>query len=113
MHINFIKKLLNLKRENIILSNGNIKNDVFNIDLELKRLDHICPKCNSKTNKVHDYRIRKIKHGLINGYKKIVYYKWRRYVCNKRNCRFPENKNFVDRLAKLSNLANNLIVKSQ
>ena len=110
MHTNFIKDLLNLKEDNVIFSNGTIVKDCFYIDLELERINHKCPKCSSITNKVHDYRTRKIKHGNINGYKGIVYYKRRRYVCNKCKCRFPENNTFVDRFAKISNLTNSLII---
>lgn len=53
---NYIQLLLNLK-------------DVFIIDFDshsftiaLPRKFHTCPCCGNKTNKVHDYRLQKIKH---------------------------------------------------
>nr|WP_170875363.1 transposase [Virgibacillus pantothenticus] len=51
---------------------------------------------------MHDYRIQKIKHDLIFGWRTALFYRKRRYVCEKESCgkQFYEDNALVERLSK-------------
>ena len=66
------------------------------IHLEMERISHTCPECKNKTNKVHDYRLQKIKHLAWFQRKTEIWYKKRRYSC-KCGKRFLERNSFVSR----------------
>ena len=63
------------------------------------------------TSYVYDYRIRKLKHGYVNGYYININYKRRRYICKCCNTKFPENNSIVEKYAKITNLNKQLIVE--
>jgi len=111
MHNYITKKVLGFKDENIKILDFIEKKENITIKIELKRVDHGCPRCGSITDKVHDYRIRKFKHGNLNGYNLSIKYNRRRYVCKECNKKFPEDNNFIDSYSKISNQLNNLIIK--
>lgn len=110
MHINDIKKLLHLKDKDIIITNFNYESSNAILNIEFKKANQTCPNCRNTTSYVHDYRTRKFKHGNVNGYNLIVLYKRRRYVCINCSKRFPEQNEFIDRYAKISNQLNNMIL---
>ncbi len=62
---------------------------------------HPCPACNRYTTKVHDYRIRKIKHLKFFERLSILFYRHRRYKCA---CgkRFSEETTFVKKYQRFS-----------
>lgn len=70
--------------------------------------EHSC--CNCKTKYVHDYRIKTIKHGYVNGYLIILKYKRRRYIRKKCNTKFPEYNSFVEKHHKKSKINKFLIL---
>jgi transposase len=103
-------KLLGFEDENIIFHKVSETDGLIYINLSLKRSFHKCPHCSTLTNKVHDYRVRKIKHAAYTGYKAIINYNRRRYVCTSCNHRFPEPCLFVNRFNKISNHTRNIIL---
>lgn len=72
---------------------------VLHVEMEVKV--HRCPRCGERTNKIHDYRIQKIKH--LKWFERLTYlfYNKRRYACS---CgkRFAENNPIVQRFKRLS-----------
>ena len=110
MQDNYINDLLELKGENIILRDFYKEGKNRHLYIELKRKEHICPKCGTKTDIVHDYRVRTIKHQCSMGYHDIIHYRRRRYVCPQCNKRFPETNNFVNRYHKISYHTMKLII---
>lgn len=66
------------------------------LHVEMERKPHTCPQCKKKTDKVHDYRLQRIKHLGWFQRKTEIWYKKRRYSCE---CgkRFLERNSFVSR----------------
>jgi len=56
-----------------------------------------CPECGSSTKKIHQYRHRKIKHGLLNDRQVILSLKVRRFKCKKCHKVFSEKIDGIDR----------------
>lgn len=75
------------------------------IHLEMPRKPHTCPSCQQQTEKVHDYRIQKVKHLKWFERPTLLFYKRRRYVCA---CgkRFAENAPFLQRYQRFSKEGN-------
>lgn len=55
-------------------------NGIF-IDLTLNVKEHHCPLCQSPTTKIKDYRVKKIKHSVLNPVPCTIHYRARRYIC--------------------------------
>ena len=90
------------------------KNDMpneYEVNIRLKRTNHICPTCGSSTNHICDYRDRLLKAPKI--FKNSIYinYKQRRYFCPKCRKRFIENNNIVEKHSKISNIGVNSIIE--
>lgn len=103
MHLNHITKLLGIKSKNVIVNDVFYSGSDLFVSLSMKKMWHTCPRCGSRTKKVHDYRKQsKIKHGKISGYKTYILYKKRRYVCKQCNTRFTESNDFVGRNSRIS-----------
>lgn len=113
MHKNYIKKLLNLQGKNIILDEKltNISENTLSIYISKKITECVCPSCNSKTKKIHDHRIQKIKHSPVNGYITYLYLKKTRLFCTNCGKKFYMNYNdIVNPRFRCSNeLFNNII----
>ena len=64
--------------------------------VSLPRKPHPCPTCGRKTEKIHDYRMQKVKHLKWFERLTVLFYKRRRYACA---CgkRFSETSPFVDK----------------
>jgi len=103
MHEQFINDLIEMKDPNVIITNSFTDKGVKHIYIEEIRRAHKCPSCGENTSRVHDYRVRKIKHQYSLGNKVILHYNRRRYVCLKCNKRFPEDNQFVEKHHKISN----------
>lgn len=75
--------------------------EVICIYIEMEHKTHCCPECGSETNRIHDYRLQKIKHLKWFERKTQLFYKRRRYVCS---CgkRFPEKNSFVEHYQRSS-----------
>ncbi len=70
--------------------------EIIRIYVEMDRQENRCPKCGNKTNRIHDYRVQKVKHLKWFERKTELFYRRRRYVCT---CgkRFAEANSFVER----------------
>lgn len=107
----YIKNLLRIKDEHLKVRRIETIDQVMEVHIDYTQGYHTCPKCELKTSRVHDYRIKRIKHGVINGFKVYLNYKRRRYVCKSCGTRFPEPNTFVTRFSKISNVTKHHILK--
>ena len=107
----YIKNLLRIKDEHLKVRGIETVDNTMEVHVDFTQGYHTCPKCALKTCKVHDYRMKRIKHGVINGYKVYLNYKRRRYVCKSCGTRFPEPNTFVTRFAKISNVTKHHILR--
>jgi transposase len=75
--------------------------ETIRIFVEMERKIQRCPCCQSRTSRVHDYRVQKIHHLKMFERKTQIFYRRRRYVCE---CgkRFSERNNFVKRYQRTS-----------
>lgn len=102
MHTNnCIKNLLGFK--DAIITKV-LDNNCFEIYLEMKKKPHTCPRCNSETRRVHDYRIQRVKHLPFFLKPTVLIIKKRRYRCNVCGKRFYENIEFLPRYHRITNL---------
>lgn len=92
--------LHNIKEEYI--EDTYITNGTFVFKIKLPRVTHTCPKCASKTDKIKDYRVRKINFGAMQGHKVQGEYKQRRYHCPLCKAAFSEENPFVNRYYQMS-----------
>jgi len=78
------------------------RDGVYHIHLEKERNPHVCPSCESVTDKVHDYRTQKVQHTKIFSRDTVIFYRKRRYACA---CgkRFYEKNQLVERYQRQSN----------
>ena len=92
---NFTTKLVGLQE--IIIKNMETTEEKIEITIEMPVKTHICPQCKNVTNRIHDYRIQKIKDTPAFGKKVVLIFKKRRYVCKECCKRFVEQNTFVSR----------------
>ena len=72
------------------------------LKVEMKRKPHICPCCCHSTQRVHDYRMQKIKDILAFGSYTIIILRKRRYCCQSCGKRFYENIDFLPRYHRMT-----------
>jgi len=84
-----------------IITNVEEREEKVVFHLEVERKVHKCPECGLETNKVHDYRLQKIKHLKLFERMTEIWYKRRRYACS---CgkRFSEENLVVERYQRAS-----------
>ena len=111
MHDNYTLKLLDLKDEHLKVTKIDRQNGKYYAHVKYSHGYQICPHCGSITSKIHDYRTKVIKHGVINGEFGYLVYHMRRYVCKCCFKKFNEPHNFVEKYGKVSNLTKRLILK--
>ena len=85
-------KLLGL--EDVIVKNVYENESACCIEIELPRRKHICPRCQSETERIHDYRIQRVKDIDMRGVHTYLYLRKRRYVCGACGKRFYEKNAF-------------------
>lgn len=97
--MNFNMKIPGLKE--VIIENIEEIDERIALYISLPVKPHQCPSCQSFTQKVHDYRIRKINHLKFFERLTVLFYRRRRYACS---CgkRFSEDSSFVDRYQRYS-----------
>lgn len=101
--MNNITELLNLKDEDIEdLTVINEKDNSKTFYIKLKRKLEHCPTCGSKSIIVKDYKLKIIKHPILNGIKCNIKYKCRRYKCKLCGKTFYEQNSFVDENSNIS-----------
>ena len=111
MQENYINDLIEIKDDNSIITKSFTEEGIKHIYIEQVLRPHKCPNCGDNTQRVHDYRVRKIKHQYNLGNKTLLHYKRRRYVCLVCKKRFPEDNNFVEKHHKISIHTKKLILK--
>ena len=94
-------KLLGL--EDVIVKNVYEETESCHVELELPRRIHACPCCGALTDKIHDYRIQKIKDLPVHGKHTYLHLRKRRYVCSKCKKRFFEDNSFLPRYHRVTN----------
>ena len=94
-------KLLGL--EDVIVKNVYEDAEGCHIEMELPRRVHICPCCGASTDRIHDYRMQKIKDLPIGGRNTYLHLRKRRYVCESCGKRFFEDNCFLPRYYRLTN----------
>lgn len=87
--------------EETIITKTEIREGQYIIHFEMPLKVHHCPKCREETQRVHDYRITKMKHLKIMERATTLFYRKRRYVCA---CgkRFAEENPVVERYQRFS-----------
>ena len=95
---NYTTKLLNL--EDVIITNVENNLDQLHIYIELPRKKHVCPCCGAETDRVHDYRLQKIKDIPL-ARDTFLHLRKRRYRCS---CgkRFFEKNTFLPRYYRVT-----------
>jgi len=88
LYTNYMQELMGLK--DVIVTSVERKDNQLNISLMMPRKIHKCPCCNNSTDKIHDYRIQRIKDIASFGSYTILYLRKRRYVCPLCKKRFYE-----------------------
>ena len=94
-------KLLGL--EDVIVKNVYENETGCCIEIELPRQKHICPCCQSKTERIHDYRIQRVKDLDMHGVHTYLYLRKRRYACGSCGKRFYEENSFLPRFHRVTN----------
>jgi len=94
----YTAKLLNL--EDVIITNVENNLDQLHIYIELPRKKHVCPCCGAETDRVHDYRLQKIKDIPL-ARDTFLHLRKRRYRCS---CgkRFFEENTFLPRYYRVT-----------
>ena len=96
----FTEKLLNL--QGVIVTDVILKEETNEIHLDLVKKECTCPRCNSKTSKVHDYRLQKVKDVPTFSKDTILIIRKRRYVCKSCSKRFYEKLDFLPRYYRIT-----------
>lgn len=80
--------------EGVIVTKVEKVEGTIHFHVECERKPHPCPNCGELTDKVHDYRIQKVKHLKLFERFTFLFYRRRRYACS---CgkKFSENNPFV------------------
>lgn len=81
------------------------------IEIELLRQTHICPCCGAKTDRIHDYRIQRIKDIASFGKNVYLHLRKRRYACGSCNKRFYEKNSFLPRYHRMTKRKNARIIE--
>ena len=94
----YTAKLLDL--EDVIITDVKNFSNELHISIELPRRPHICPCCGMETDRVHDYRMQKIKDIPL-ARNTFLYLRKRRYRCQ---CgkRFFEENSFLPRYYRVT-----------
>jgi len=100
LYTDYMKELIGL--EDVIVTKVEREDNQLNINLIMPRKIHRCPCCNNSTDKIHDYRIQKIKDISSFGSRTILYLRKRRYVCPSCKKRFYEKIPFLPRYHRIT-----------
>jgi len=95
----YTAKLLGM--EEVKVTNVERTEKEIRIDIELPRKEHTCPVCSETTNRIHDYRIQKIKEVAL-GQKTYLYLRKRRYKCLACGKQFYEENRFLGRYRRMT-----------
>ena len=74
-----ITKLLGL--EDVIVKNVYEDTSGCHVEIDLPRRKHRCPRCGTMTDRIHDYRMQKVKDLDTHGVRTYLHVRKRRYFC--------------------------------
>ena len=74
------------------------------LTIELPRKKHPCPVCGQRTDKIHDYRLQKVKHIPLLHKSYELFFRKRRYYCPHCAKRFAETVPFLGKFQRMSHL---------
>lgn len=89
----YTRKLLGL--EDVIVTDFEETPQSIDINIEMPRRIHICPRCGQSTDRIHDYRLQIVRDAPIRTKPVYLYLRKRRYRCPDCGKRFYENVPFV------------------
>lgn len=89
----YTRKLLGL--EDVIVTDFEETPQSIDINIEMPRRIHICPRCGQSTDRIHDYRLQIVRDAPIRTKPVYLYLRKRRYRCPDCGKRFYENIPFV------------------
>ena len=96
--------------QDLMIKNVDSLGDFLLISAEIRRKPHKCPRCNTLTDKVHDYRIQVIKDIPAFGKFILISLRKRRYVCPHCKKRFYENIEFLPRYHRMTNRLSSWVI---
>lgn len=102
-------KLLGL--EDVFIKNVYEDESSCHIEIELPRRKHPCPCCGAETDRIHDYRMQKIKDISAFGKNVYLHLHKRRYVCSDCGKRFYEDNSFLPRYHRMTSRKNARIIE--
>lgn len=91
----YITKVLDM--EDGIIEEMKEEGQELKLTMRLARKPHPCPACGAWTERVHDYRLRRLRDLEIVGKKTEILYRRRRYVCEHCGKKFAERCAFAGR----------------
>lgn len=100
---NYTTNLLGLK--DVIVENVYEDSKGCHIEIILPRRKHYCPCCDAMTDRIHDYRVQKVKDLDIHGVHAYLHIRKRRYVCEECGKKFYEENYFLPRYHRITNRA--------
>ena len=80
------------------------------LTIQLPRKSHICPFCGTSTERIHDYRIQKIKHIPLPHKVYDLFLRKRRYNCPNCAKHFAESNPFLGKYQRMTNILKKLII---
>lgn len=98
---NYITQLLDL--EGFVIEKVEKNENEIHLYLSKNRTEHECPKCGAITDRIHDYRMQKVKDIPIQGKHVIWYYRKRRYRCSCCGKRFYERNYLLPKRHRITN----------
>lgn len=101
LHNDSIAKLLDM--EHLEIKNVEHSFNTIVLHLQMKQRACICPNCQTITEKVHDYRIQKVKDSPALGKHLIWQYRKRRYRCPCCGKRFYESNYLIPKWHRITN----------
>jgi transposase len=102
-----IKKLLGL--QNVWVDSWEIQDKEFVVRIRSPRTNCVCPYCTNSVTRVHQRKIRKIKHSIWQSRRVILHLKFRRFYCNRCQKAFTEYIAGFDRRRTTENFRQILI----
>lgn len=106
LEFQFIKNALGLQEKDHIICENDGK--ILKLVVSSDTTEQTCPKCGSKTTRIHDYRTQTVKTINVVNKQTLLVLKKRRYVCPCCGKRFYEHYDFV---AKHHHIAKNVFLK--
>lgn len=102
--MDIITDFFNIAQDSILSVSSRSENNVLTFSITLVLFPIPCPVCGITTKNVKEYKIRKIKHSILNRKKCVVEYRARRFICKECGKTFYEDNPFVPTGHTISNL---------